>query len=101
MAHGVATPMAVADQHSGLSGFADHVLNARVELYACLQLLADRGRFITGATWAAIALHEGNEVIYCAAAGDFALVIGSEHNVKTLPPERSVGEHGMHLLLRI
>jgi hypothetical protein len=101
MAHGVATPMAVADQHSGLSGFADHVLNARVELYACLQLLADRGRFITGATWAAIALHEGNEFIYCAGAGDSAPVIGSEFNVKTLRPEQSLGADGKSLLVTI
>jgi hypothetical protein len=91
MAHGVATPLAVADEHSGLSGLADHVLNARVELYACLQLLADRARFMTGATWAAIALHEQNEFVYCAAAGNSAPVIGSEFNVTTLRPERSLG----------
>jgi len=101
MAHGVATPMAVADQHSGLPGLADQILNARVELYACLQLLADRARFITGATWAAIALHEGNEFIYCAAAGNSAPVIGSEFNVKTLRPEQSLGADGKSLLVTV
>jgi hypothetical protein len=93
--------MAVADQHSGLSGLADHVLNARIELYACLQLLADRARFITGATWAAIALHEQNEFIYCAVAGNSALVIGSEFNVKTLRPEQSLGADGKSLLVTV
>lgn len=101
MAHGVATPLAVADQHSGLPGLADHVLNARIELYACLQLLADRARFITGATWAAIALHERNEFIYCAAAGSSAPVIGSDFNVKTLRPEQSLGADGKSLLVTV
>jgi hypothetical protein len=101
MAHGVATPLAVADQQSGLPGSADHVLNARIELYACLQLLADRARFITGATWAAIALHERNEFIYCAAAGSSAPIIGSEFNVKTLRPEQSLTEDGKSLLVTV
>ena len=101
MAQGVATPLAVADQHPGLSGLADHVLNARIELYACLQLLADRGCFITGASWAAIALHEGNEFIYCAVAGNSALVIGSEFDVKTLRPEQSLAADGKSLLVTV
>ena len=101
MAHGFATPLAVADRRSGLPGLADHVLNVRVELYACLQLLADRARFITGATWAAIALHERNEFIYCAAAGNSAPVIGSEFNVKTLRPEQSLGADGKSLLVTV
>lgn len=101
MAHGVASPLAVADQHSGAPGLADHVLNARIELYACLQLLADRARFITGATWAAIALHEGNEFIYCAAAGSSAPVIGKEFDVKTLRPEQSLEADGKSLLVTV
>ena len=101
MPHGVATPLAVADQHSGLPGLADHVLNARVELYACLQLLADRARFVTGATWAAIALHEGKEFIYCAAAGNSAPVIGSEFNVNTRRPEPSLEADKKSLLVTV
>ena len=101
MAPGVATPLAVADQHSGFPGLADHALNANIELYACLQLLADRARFITGATWAAIALHERNEFIYCAAAGNSAPVIGSEFDVKTLRPEQSLGADGKSLLVTV
>src|SRR5438105_15877511 len=101
MAPSVATSMAVADQASGTDGLADHFLNARVELYACLQLLADRARFITGATWAAIALHERNEFVYCAAAGNSAPVIGSEFNVKTLRPEQSLGADGKSLLVTV
>lgn len=101
MAQGVATPMAIADQHPALPGSADRVLNARIELYACLQLLADRARFVTGATWSAIALHEGNEFIYCAAAGSSAPVIGSEFNVKTLRPEQSLAADGKSLLVTV
>src|SRR5438874_8068094 len=101
MAHGVATSLAVADPQYGLTRIAGHILDARVELYACLQLLADRARFITGATWAAIALHERNEFIYCAAAGNSAPVIGSEFNVKTLRPEQSLGADGKSLLVTV
>jgi hypothetical protein len=100
MGHSLATPLSVADQHSGTHWFADHVLNARVELYACLQLLADRARFITGATWAAIALHEGEECVYCAAAGNSAPVIGSVLNLKTLPG-MSLAPDGKSLLVRV
>ena len=101
MGHSVATPLAMVDQHSGHQELADHVLNARIELYACLQLLADRARFITGATWAAIALHEHNEFVYCAAAGNSAPVIGSEFSVKTLRPEQSLGADGKSLQVTV
>ena len=101
MAQGFTTPMAVADQNSVLPELADHVLNARIELYACLQLLADRARFVTGATWSAIALNEGNQFIFCAAAGSAAPVIGSEFNVKTLRPEQSLADDGKSLLVTV
>jgi hypothetical protein len=101
MAHSVATQMAVADQPSGPLGVADHVLNARIELYACLQLLTDRARFITGATWAAIALLEGKEFVYCAAAGNSAPVIGSALDVKTLRAAQSLAADGKSLLVTV
>lgn len=101
MGQGVATSMVVADPHSGSPGFADHVLNARVELYACLQLLADRARFITGATWAAIALLEGTDFTYCAAAGNSAPVIGSALDIRTLRTGLSLAADGKSLLVRV
>jgi hypothetical protein len=101
MGQGVATSMAVADPHSGPPGLADHVLNARVELYACLQLLADRARFITGATWAAIALLEGTDFIYCAAAGNSAPMIGSALDIRTLRTGLSLAADGKSLLVRV
>jgi hypothetical protein len=93
--------MAVADQHPGPPAFADHILNARVELYACLQLLADRARFITGATWAAIALLEGADFTYCAAAGNSAPVIGSALDIRTLRTGLSLAADGKSLLVRV
>jgi len=99
MAHSVATQL--ADQPSGPLGVADHVLNARIELYACLQLLTDRARFITGATWAAIALLEGKEFVYCAAAGNAAPVIGSALDVKTLRAAQSLAVDGKSLLVTV
>jgi hypothetical protein len=93
--------MAVADRPSGPLGVADHILNARVELYACLQLLAERARFVTGASWAAIALHENSEFVYCAAAGNSAPVIGSALDIKTLRPGLSLAADGKSLLVRV
>lgn len=101
MAHGIASSLAAADQHAEEPGFADNVLSARVELYACLQLLADRARFITGATWAAIALHEDNDFVYCAAAGNSAPVIGSTLDVKILRSEQALAEDGKSLLVTV
>lgn len=101
MAYSAATQMAVTDQSSGPLGFADLVLSARVELYACLQLLADRARFITGATWAAIALFENKEFVYCAAAGSSAPVIGSVADVKALQSNRSTGTDGKTLVVAV
>jgi hypothetical protein len=101
MAHSAATQMAVTDQSSGPLGFADLVLSARVELYACLQLLADRARFITGAAWAAIALLESKEFVYGAAAGSAAPVIGSVADVKALQSNRSMGSDGKTLVVAV
>ena len=101
MAYSVATQMAVAEQPSGPLGVADQVLNARIELYACLQLLTDRARFITGATWSAIALLEGKEFVYCAAAGNSAPVIGSALDVSTLRPGQPLAADGKSLLVAV
>jgi hypothetical protein len=72
-----------------------------VELYASLQLLADRARFITGASWAAIALNENKELVYCAAAGSSAPVIGSPLDARNLRPEQPFGPDKKSLLVRI
>jgi hypothetical protein len=66
-----------------------------------LQLLADRARFITGATWAAIALFENKEFVYCAAAGSSAPVIGSVADVKALQSNRSIGTDGKTLVVAV
>jgi hypothetical protein len=101
MAHSAATQLAVTEQPSGPLGLADLVLSARVEFYACLQLLADRARFITGATWAAIALFENKEFVYCAAAGSSAPVIGSAADIQVLQPNKSIGADGKTLVVAI
>jgi hypothetical protein len=101
MAHSAATQLAVTEQSSGSLGLADLVLSARVEFYACLQLLADRARFITGATWAAIALFENKEFVYCAAAGTSAPVIGSAADLKVLQPSKSMGADGRTLVVTV
>jgi hypothetical protein len=56
--------------------FADLVQASRIELYACTQLLAERARFVTGATWVAIAIREGEQFVYCASVGSSGPEIG-------------------------
>lgn len=71
-----ATKLAIEAQAP--SPFADLVLGAKLELYACLQLLAERARFVTGATHASIAVREGDHFICRAGAGNGSPEIGVE-----------------------
>lgn len=68
------------------------MLSARVELHACLHLLADRARFITGADWAGIALHEDGKFVYRAAAGNGAPDVETHADLRALESSRSVAE---------
>jgi putative methionine-R-sulfoxide reductase with GAF domain len=56
---------------------------AQRDLEAALQLLAERARYITGASGAAIALFENDEMICRASAGHSAPELGAEVQVKT------------------
>ncbi len=51
--------------------------SARKDLEATLQLLADRAQYITGASGAAIALRDGNQVLCRASSGTAAPDLGS------------------------
>ena len=56
---------------------------AQRDLEAALQLLAERAQYITGASGAAIALLENDEMICRASAGPSAPELGAEVQVKT------------------
>jgi len=56
---------------------------AQRDLEAALQLLAERAQYITGASGAAIALLEGDEMICRASAGPSAPELGAEVQVKS------------------
>ena len=56
---------------------------AQRDLEAALQLLAERAQYITGASGAAIALLEGDEMICRASAGPSAPALGAEVQVKS------------------
>jgi putative methionine-R-sulfoxide reductase with GAF domain len=56
---------------------------AQRDLEAALQLLAERARYITGASGAAIALLEGAEMICRASSGPSAPELGAEVQVKS------------------
>src|SRR5438270_2623615 len=64
------------------TGPADLVTAARIEFCACLQLLAERARFTTGASWAAIAISEGSQFVYRAASGADSPEIGDAVQVR-------------------
>jgi putative methionine-R-sulfoxide reductase with GAF domain len=53
------------------------------DLAAALQLLAERAQYITGASGAAIALREGEEMICCASAGPSAPTVGTRAQVSS------------------
>jgi putative methionine-R-sulfoxide reductase with GAF domain len=55
---------------------------AQRDLEAALQLLAERAQYITGASGAAIALLEGDEMICRASAGPSAPELGAEVQIK-------------------
>lgn len=56
---------------------------AQRDLEAALQLLAERARYITGASGAAIALLEGSEMICRASSGPSAPELGAEVQMKS------------------
>jgi hypothetical protein len=58
--------------------------SAKIELQACLQLLAERARFLAGASRAAIALIEQDRFLYRASNGESAPEIGKAAEVGEL-----------------
>lgn len=56
---------------------------ARQDLQLALQLLAERAQYITGASGAAIALREGDQMVCAASAGPCAPEQGSELQINT------------------
>ena len=56
--------------HSSASVFSSLVDSAQMEFQSCLQLLAERARFLAGADGVAVAFQEGSEFVYCAASGN-------------------------------
>lgn len=55
--------------------------SAALEFHASVQLLAERARFLTGATGVAIALDQDGQFVYCAAAGSMVPEIGATVDV--------------------
>lgn len=56
---------------------------AERDLDAALQLLVDRAQYITGASGAAIALRDGDEMVCRASAGGGAPAVGSQLQIKS------------------
>jgi len=51
------------------SAASPFMVSALLAFEASLQLLTERARFLTAATGAAIAVHQGGQLVYCAASG--------------------------------
>jgi hypothetical protein len=61
--------------------FSSLIQDATLEFHASLQLLAQRVRFLTGATGVAIAVQQGDEFVYCASSGASICEIGTAANL--------------------
>ncbi len=57
--------------------FSSLIQDATLEFHASLRLLAERVRFLTGATGVAVAVQQDDEFVYCASSGISASEIGS------------------------
>jgi len=86
----VTHPMTTAEEALGMvvpalasvhPGFCSPGETAQRELQACLELLADRMQYITGASAATIALNEGQEMLCRASAGPMATALGTQLRV--------------------
>jgi hypothetical protein len=62
-----------ADQSAAGESFLE---SAKIEFQACLQLLAERARFLSRASAVGVALFEQDQFRYCAASGESAPAIG-------------------------
>ena len=62
---------------SGAPVFASLRQSAALEFHASVQLLAERARFLTGATGVAVALDQDGQFVYCAAVGSMVPEIGA------------------------
>jgi hypothetical protein len=60
--------------------FSSLIQDATLEFHASLQLLAERVRFLTGATGVAVAVQQDDEFVYCASSGAVS-EIGSAANL--------------------
>ena len=63
------------------SQFSSLIQAATLEFHASLQLLAERVRFLTGATGVAVAVQQDDEFVYCASSGASVSEIGSAANL--------------------
>src|ERR1041385_5246878 len=63
------------------SQFASLAHGATLEFFSAMQLLAERGRFVTGAVGVSIAVREGNQYVYCACSGLSAAETGTPANI--------------------
>ena len=73
-------PLSARGRRQSLAGMAER------DLTAALQLLAERAQYITGATGAAIALRDHEEMVCRASAGSSAPEVG--RNCKSIPASR-------------
>jgi hypothetical protein len=76
---------AAPESDPGLPGFLSLRESAALEFQASVQLLAERARFLTRADGVAVALKQGGQFVYCAAAGDSAPETGTTADVTRHP----------------
>lgn len=85
----VTSDLTAGDQAGVGEGFLG---SAKIEFQACLQLLAERARSLSGTSRSAIALNEQDRFLYCAASGESAPQIGDSAPIEEFQGSLLKGE---------
>ena len=72
------------------TAFASLRQSAALEFHASVQLLAERARFLTGAAGVAVALEQGGQFVYCAAAGRSVPEINATADITKYPLRKCI-----------
>ena len=75
---------------SGTPVFLSLTQSAAMEFHACVQLLAERARFLTGAAGVAVAREQHGQFAYCAATGSLVPEIGATADVTRYPLRKCI-----------
>jgi hypothetical protein len=84
------SPIAEPQADSETPAFSSLKQSAALEFHATVQLLAERARFLTAAAGVAVALEQGGQFVYTAAAGTMVPEIGATADITKYPLRKCI-----------